>query len=168
MVIPAVFAAGLEPSSGPPLLFETLPVVFSAIPAGDLVATIFFLALALVAFLSAVASVEVVVSALIIRRAWSRNRAVWTTVGAAALLGIPSMLSMDYLMKSDLIWGSTMQPLGSLLALVTVGWCLNRARAFEAAGIAGQSRIGRIWLLWIRFVVPIGVGLALLSGWLSA
>jgi len=167
LVIPAVFAAGLEPTSGPTLLFETLPVVFAAIPAGDLVATIFFFALALVAFLSAVAAIEVLVSPLVIRRGWSRKKAVWTVVTAAALLGIPSLLSIDYLMKSDLIWGSTMQPLGSLMALITVGWCVHRANAFEAAGLTEGSRTGRLWLVWIRFVVPIGVTLALLSGWLA-
>ncbi|MFC1530227.1 sodium-dependent transporter [Gemmatimonadota bacterium] len=168
LVIPAVFAAGLEPASGPPLLFETLPVVFSGIPAGDIIAAFFFLALALVAFLSAVASVEVPVSTLVIRRGWTRKRAVWTVVSITALLAIPSMLSMNYLMKSDLIWGSTMQPLGSLLALIAVGWCMHRSKAFEAAGLAEGSRLGRIWLFWIRFVVPISVGFALLSGWLSS
>jgi NSS family neurotransmitter:Na+ symporter len=167
LVIPAVFSAGLEPTSGPPLLFETLPVVFARIPAGNLVAALFFLALALVAFLSAVAAIEVLVSPLVNRRQWTRPRAVWTVVGAAALLGIPSLLSIEWLMKSDLIWGSTMQPLGSLLALIAVGWCVRRSRAFEAAGLAEGSRLGRLWLLWIRYVVPIGVGLALLSGWLT-
>ena len=33
-IFPAVFALGLRPNSGPGLLFETLPGVFAAMPAG--------------------------------------------------------------------------------------------------------------------------------------
>ena len=36
--MPAVFAFGLNPQSGPGLVFETLPYVFSQMPAGGLVA----------------------------------------------------------------------------------------------------------------------------------
>ena len=94
-------------------------------------------------------------------------RATWTVVAAEVVLGVPSMLSLDYLATSDLIWGSTGQPLGSLLALAGVGWFLGRARALEAAGLAEKSRLGGFWLFWIRYVVPIGVILALISGWID-
>ena len=54
-----------------------------------------------------------------------------------------------------------------LLALVGVGWYLGRARTLEAAGLAEKSRFGGFWLFWIRYVVPIGVILALISGWID-
>jgi len=168
LVIPAVFAVGAEPAAGPPLLFETLPLVFARIPNGLVAAPIFFLALGLVAFLSAVAAVEVLVSALTAYRGWSRARATWTVVVVEALLGIPSMLSLDYLGISDLIWGSTGQPLGSMLALLAVGWCLDRARALESAGLGRSGGLGPLWLFWIRWVVPGGVLIALISGWLDS
>ena len=41
-IIPAVFAFGMNPSSGPPLMFITLPKVFEQMPAGRIVAILFF------------------------------------------------------------------------------------------------------------------------------
>lgn len=167
LVVPAVFAAGIEPSSGPTLLFETLPVVFAAIPQGNVVAAVFFLSLGLVAFLSAVGAVEVLVTAVIDVMGWTRARATWTVVAVEAVLAVPAMLSLEYLAKSDLIWGSTGQPLGSLCALVAVAWCLGRAKALENSGLASRSRLASLWLFWIRYVVPVGVVLALISGWIE-
>ena len=166
LVIPAVFAAGETPTAGPPLLFETLPLVFARVPSGALAAPVFFLALGLVAFLSAVAAVEVLVSSLSAYTGWRRARVAWTVVVVEALLGIPCMLSLDYLALSDLIWGSTGQPLGSILALVAVGWFLDRTRALESAGLRPEG-LGRLWLFWIRWVAPGGVLIALVSGWLD-
>ena len=41
-VLPAVFALGIEPTSGPSLLFITLPGVFGAMPFGGVVGGLFF------------------------------------------------------------------------------------------------------------------------------
>ena len=41
-IMPAVFAFGLDPQSGPGLVFETLPYVFSQMPAGGIIAIVFF------------------------------------------------------------------------------------------------------------------------------
>jgi len=54
-VLPAVFAFGLEPASGPGLLFHTLPQVFASMPAGALFGLLFFAGLLGAAWLSAVA-----------------------------------------------------------------------------------------------------------------
>jgi len=167
LVIPAVFAAGMEPTTGPPLLFHTMPGVFAGLAGGRVFATLFFLALGLMAFLSAVAAVEVLAGALASRLGWSRKRAVWTVVAAEALLGLPAMMSLEYLTTSDLVWGSTGQPFGSLMAVLAVGWALDRSRALEASAL-GEGRLGRSWILWLRWVVPMAVVLALAAGWLES
>lgn len=167
LVIPAVFAAGLEPTTGPPLLFHTLPSVFAGLPGGGALATLFFLALGLVAFLSAVAAVEVLVAPLVGWLGWPRKRAVWTVVGVEAVLGLPAMMSLEYLETSDLIWGSTGQPFGSLMAVLAVGWALDRGRALQESGLA-PGVVGRLWIAWLRFVVPLAVMFALVGGWLES
>lgn len=43
MIMPAVFAYGLNPSSGPSLLFITLPKIFQDMNFGALLSTLFFL-----------------------------------------------------------------------------------------------------------------------------
>ena len=44
VIIPAVFAFGLNPAAGPPLMFITMPEVFKQMPLGQLFAVIFFVA----------------------------------------------------------------------------------------------------------------------------
>ena len=45
VIIPSVFAFGLDPASGPPLLFITLPAIFKVMPFGRLFAILFFISL---------------------------------------------------------------------------------------------------------------------------
>jgi NSS family neurotransmitter:Na+ symporter len=52
VVIPAVFAFGLDPQSGPPLLFITLPAVFKEMAGGQLFAVLFFISLIFAAITS--------------------------------------------------------------------------------------------------------------------
>lgn len=42
-IMPAVFSFGIEPNSGPPLIFITLPSIFQQIPMGRILAVFFFL-----------------------------------------------------------------------------------------------------------------------------
>ncbi|RGX54515.1 MULTISPECIES: sodium-dependent transporter [Anaerotruncus] len=59
-IIPAVFAFGLDPQKGPPLLFITLPKVFAQMPAGRLFAVLFFLSVLFAGITSLVNMFEVV------------------------------------------------------------------------------------------------------------
>ena len=43
VIFPSCFAFGVEPASGPSLVFITLPIVFNAMPLGQLWGTLFFL-----------------------------------------------------------------------------------------------------------------------------
>ena len=45
MIMPAVFAFGLNPSSGPSLLFITVPSIFKSMPYGNILSTLLFLQL---------------------------------------------------------------------------------------------------------------------------
>ena len=44
VIIPAVFAYGLNPASGPPLMFITMPEVFKQMPGGPFFMVVFFAA----------------------------------------------------------------------------------------------------------------------------
>lgn len=168
-ILPAVFAMGIEPTSGPTLLFQTLPRVFANMPGGSFVGGLFFLALFLAAFLSALAAIEVLVNALQIYFGWGRRRAVVLLVAAELVVAMPSMLSSDFLMWNDLIWGSTMQPLGSALTLVALGWFIHRGRALKELVEGSQLRLdsfwAKAWFAWIRWVVPTAILIVLVYGW---
>jgi NSS family neurotransmitter:Na+ symporter len=166
-VIPLVFAHGLSLTEGPPLIFEVLPEAFAALPGGAVFSFIFFSGLGCVAFLSGVAAIEVLVGSLRDERGIARRRTVWWIAGALVAIGYPATVSVEYLMWSDLVWGSTLQPAGSVAAVVAVSWALGHGPALRQLGVAGPvPRWGTLWFYWLRYVVPFGVSAALIAGWI--
>lgn len=167
-VMPAVFATGLSPESGPPLLFEVLPEACLNMPGGLIFAVLFFAGLGCVAFLSGVAAVEVLVGSITDRWGLSRRGTSWAVCMALVVVGLPATQSLDYLFRSDQIWGSTMQPLGSVIAVAALGWGLSRRQTIAqlAAADGEVPRWVGLWYGWLRWVVPIGVLVALASGWI--
>ena len=169
-IFPAVFALGLEPGSGPGLIFETLPRVFGQMPAGNFFGLLFFLALAGAAYLSAVAAFEVLVVGLMDNTKLERRRAGWLVAGVVLLFAVPPMINLRIFIPWDLTFGTGFQTFGALVAAVTVGWALSRADALrqlaeDPAAEAAGSPSTRILYLWIRFVVP-GAIVAVGAWWL--
>lgn len=164
-VLPAAFALGVAPASGPPLLFFTLPQVFARIPGGAIFGPIFFLALFLAAFLSAVAALEVIVNSAMPWTGWGRRRVILAALAIQIPLAVPSMISTDYLAWSDLLWGSTLQPIGSALTLIGLGFFVSRGRALAEAGRGSRRPVGGLWLFWIRWVIPAAIVVVLGWGW---
>ena len=164
-VLPAAFALGVAPASGPALLFFTLPRAFAAMPGGALFGPIFFLALFLAAFLSAVAALEVIVNSAVPWTGWSRRRVIGAALAIQIPLAMPSMVSSSYLAWSDLVWGSTMQPIGSALTLIGLGFFVSRGRALAEAGRGSRRPFGGFWLFWIRWVIPAAILVVLGWGW---
>ena len=160
-IFPAVFALGLEPAAGPGLLFSTLPAVFDGIPAGAFFGLLFFVGLAGAAWLSDIAAFEVLIAGLTDKTTLSRRRAVLGCSIVVFLLAIPTMINMSIFVPWDLAFGSGMQTLGALLAVLTVGWALNRGEVLkQITGSSEQSDSkGFTWLLyiWIRYVIPIAI-----------
>jgi NSS family neurotransmitter:Na+ symporter len=160
-IFPAVFALGLEPGSGPSLLFSTLPETFARMPAGLVFGALFFIALFGAAYLSDVAALEVLIAGLTDTAKMNRRRAVWIAAGAVFVASIPPMINLEVFVPWDLTFGSGMQTLGALLAAVTLGWCLNRSRA-----LAQFAPGSRLLYAWIRFVIPAAI-LSVAAWWLS-
>jgi len=153
-IFPAVFALGLEPASGPALIFSTLPEVFARVGGGHLFGVVFFFSLAGVASLSLIAALEVAIEGLI-ARGWHRGRASWTVGAGVLVLALPPMFNMGIFVPWDLFFGTGMQTFGALMAAITVGWSLNR-RDFLAQVAPGGEPALRYRLLhgWIRWVIP--------------
>lgn len=59
-IMPAVFAFGIEPASGPPLMFITLPQVFAQMPLGNVFAVFFFISVAFAGITSLINMFEAV------------------------------------------------------------------------------------------------------------
>ncbi len=153
-IFPAVFAFGMEPSAGPSLLFSTLPAVFDAIPLGWAFGLVFFLGLFGAAYLSDVAAFEVLVTGLTDNTRISRSRAIWLMAGTVFVFSLPSMVNTRVFVPWDLTFGSGMQTLGSLLAVVSVGWALDRSAALRALSREGSGPAPSWLYYWVRFVIP--------------
>lgn len=163
-IFPAVFALGMEPGSGPGLIFATLPSVFDRVPLGWMFGLVFFVALGGAAFLSAIAALEVLVAGLVDNLQLSRRRATWIMTGAVFVLAVPPMLNMRVFVPWDLTFGAGMQTLGALTAAVTFGWALDRGTALAQLGGDPPGRLSHFLRMWIRFVIP-GAMLAVGAWW---
>lgn len=156
-IFPAVFSFGLEPSSGPSLIFSILPQTFSKMPAGWFFGTLFFSGLFGVAFLSAVAAFEVLVASLIDSKTFTRKKAVWMTCAIVYVLAIPPMVNYKIFLPWDLTFGSGMQVLGSLFAVLAAAWFLKKETVIRDLIFEKSKNAAMILYWWMRIVVPAAV-----------
>jgi NSS family neurotransmitter:Na+ symporter len=164
VIFPLVFSFGLEPASGPGLVFLTLPPVFASLPASSLLASLFFGLLLFAALTSAVSLLEVVVAFVVDEFTVRRATASWGIGLAIFALGIPSALSGDFLGQLDTIANNWMLPIGGVAIAVFAGWILSDAQARSAyGGEEGNLRGFAGWSVCIRYIGPVAVGAILLQ-----
>ena len=161
VIFPAVFAFGLQPGSGPGLLFDTIPRVFARMPLGGLFGFLFFAGLFGAAYLSDVAAFEVLVAGVVDNTKIERPRAIKLMALIVGLVALIPMINLDIFVKWDLTFGSGMQALGALLTVVTAGWFLKRAALLEQLGEAGPVRDTLVFA--IRWVIP--AAMLAVGGW---
>ena len=178
-IMPAVFAFGLNPQSGPGLVFETLPFVFGQMPAGGFVAILFFLALLVAALTSSISMLEVAVAYLVEEKGFSR---VWACVVLFVVCWVVgAVCSLSFGPLSDVKIGggnifdffdnlssNILMTLGSLLTVLFVGWRLKKTDVYDEFTNGGTlSRnaklFGVLWFL-IRYVAPLAIISIFVSG----
>ena len=94
LVMPAVFAFGLDPASGPNLTFITMPYVFAQFSFGQVLAVAFFLCLLFAAITSAVSMLELVVAFLVDELRFGRRSA--CLVSTVALIAVGSLCGLSF------------------------------------------------------------------------
>ena len=178
-IMPAVFAFGLNPQSGPGLVFETLPFVFGQMPAGGVVAILFFLALLVAALTSSISMLEVAVAYLVEEKKFSRLWACVVLFAVCWVVGAICSLSfgpLSYIKIDggnifdffDNLSSNILMTLGSLLTVLFVGWRLKKTDVYDEFTNGGTlSRNARIFgVLWflIRYVCPLAIAAIFISG----
>ena len=136
---------------------EPLPLVFEGIPLGWMFGLLFFLGLFGAGYLSAVAAYEVLVAGLTDNTRITRTAAVWMVSVATFVLALPPSINNQIFVPWDLTFGSGMQTLGALLAVITLGWCVNRADALAELSTHGERPVSPWLLTWIRWGVPTAI-----------
>jgi NSS family neurotransmitter:Na+ symporter len=155
-IVPSTIVFGLELSSGPGLIFGTLPELFAVIPGGRAAGTLFLTALAMMAFLSSIAAFQVLVGAARDSFGFSLRKSLTILGPAQVAIMLPSALNPGIIGTMDLVFGSGMQVLGCGVALVGIGWGLGRktllSQLFGGSDLDGWGP--RSLAIWIRWVVP--------------
>ncbi|OEK00953.1 hypothetical protein BFP97_05265 [Roseivirga sp. 4D4] len=165
-IIPAILVFNLDMTSGPSLLFNTLPELFSQMPMGRFSGSLFLLALTGIAFLSNIAALEVFANALREQNKVkiSKNQIIWLLGGIEAVLIIPSALYPELIGHLDLIFGSGMQTFGSVISIIGLAWFVKRRRALlQVFGEQSKGKIPSIYFLLIKWVIPAILLLILIS-----
>lgn len=178
-IMPAVFAFGLNPQSGPGLVFDTLPYVFGQMPAGGFIAILFFVALMVAALTSSISMLEVAVAYLVEEKKFTRTRACITLFVGCWTVGALCSLSFGPL-SGIRLWGgnlfdffdklssNVLMTLGSLFTVLFVGWCMKKTDVYDEFTNGGSlSRSARIFgVLWflIRYVAPMVIIAIFISG----
>lgn len=156
-IFPAVFSFGLEPGSGPGLIFMTLPKTFALMPLGWLFGILFFAGLFGIAYLSDVAAFEVLVGGIVDNTRIPRKKAVFIICGTVFILSLPPMVNNRIFIPWDLAFGSGMQALGSLLAVITAVWFINRSEALKELAAGPDKAFLRALYWWMRIAVPLAI-----------
>ena len=145
-IMPAVFAAGIEPAAGPSLVFETLPVIFSRM--GVVLPIIFFLAILIAALSSSISMLEVVVAWLVDQKGMRRSYAVLAVFAAAAALGSACAVVPRVFSSCDFFSSNVLMMIGALAFALIVGWKMPREEVLR------HVRFEFVYSL-IRYVAPI-------------
>jgi NSS family neurotransmitter:Na+ symporter len=178
IIFPALFTFGLDPAQGPALAFVVLPQAFSQITGGAWIGAAFFILLTIAALTSTVSLLEVTVAFAVQRFGWSRLRA---SVGLGSLvfvLGIPASLGFGpwaaasvggrgILGLMDFVAADILLPLNGLLLALFLGWIWKRGDAIAAVDLE-RSRLGRLWRLSLRYLVPLLIAAVLINAVLGA
>lgn len=158
VVIPAVFAFGLDVGSGPPLMFITLPAVFQQIPFGALFAVIFFIAVIFAAVTSLMNLFETPIEALQSELKLSRRTSVCIValIAAAVAVFIESGDTVGAWMDAVSIY---IIPLGALIAAVMFFWICPKGYAREQIQMGREKKIGK-WLEPVTKYLFVGITFA--------
>lgn len=131
IIIPACFAFGVQPDSGPALIFITLPNIFNNMAFGRIWGGAFFLFMSFAALTTVVAVFENIVSYAIDLLGWERKKAVIVNIFVLIILSLPAILGFNVLSNiqplgegsnimdlEDFIVSNHILPLGSLVYLM--------------------------------------------------
>ena len=170
----------MEPNGGPGLLFETIPLVFSKLPAGSVLLAAFFILAAISATTAMISIVEVVIAFFSEELGFSRTKAV--IINAITIICIGAIATISYDKNSaigkihilnnnffdlfDSISSHYLLPLGGLLIAVLVGYFVPKESVRSILSNNGKLKnatLINIFLIVVRFITPILIILIFLN-----
>ena len=169
MIFPSLFSAGLQPDSGPSLVFKTLPIAFSRMGFGNFFAVVFFSLLLIAALTTSITIYQVIISVLYEKFHIRLKVAIFITLAFVYIFGnLPCVLSTGVLSDVqilgrsvfdafDFISGNICFVLTALGCCIYVGYVLKNDAKLELQNgqKAAYSHLVNIWYNYVRYIVPI-------------
>ena len=173
MIFPAAFSVGVNPDSGPSLIFITLPNVFNeafaSMPVvGYVISVLFYALLVLAALTSTISMHEIGTAFFYEERKITRKKGAWIETVVCCIIGIFCSLSQgavpelvicgkDFLGWCDNLTAQLLMPLGSFLTCLFLGWYVPKKLVRDEFTNWGtlKGTLFPIFLFMIRFVSPI-------------
>jgi len=166
-IFPIVFANGLEPGSGPGLIFQTLPIAFGHMPGGILFSTLFFILLSFAAWTSAISLIEPAITWLVENRNLTRLKACVLTGSITWFVGLGTVFSFNigkeftlfdktFFDLLDYLTANIMLPLGGLAMAIFVIWVMPKTSVIDELKMGQGIQFG-LWFTLVKFVTPIAV-----------
>ena len=180
MIFPAAFSVGVQPDSGPSLIFITLPNVFQQAFAsfpwnGYIISCLFYALLVFAALTSTISMHEIGTAFFHEELHLPRNRATWIltvvcsliavfcslSVGAYTDLQVFGMSLMDF---CDFLTAKLMLPTGAFLTSIVMGWLVDRQMVKDEFTNHGtiQGSFFTAYMFSIRYIVPLCILLVFL------
>ena len=176
VIFPTLFAFGIEPNSGPGLLFVTMASLFKEIPFGMFLGGLFFFLVFIAAFTSIIGLLEAVISTAMDSFKISRLKSVLLCVSLTFILSVPNVLGfsewshiqvfgMSIFGFFDFLSAKILLPLGGLLISVYVAhiWGFNKFMDETNRG-SENLKVTPIWGPVMKFLIPIIILVILIYG----
>ncbi len=176
VIFSIVFTYGMEPGSGPKLMFQTLPALFSKDVSGSYIAISFFGLVLFAALTSSVSLLQVVVSYFEETSKLSRKTLISLISLSIFSLGILSALSTNVLADFYVIEGNTffdtfdklsshyLLPIGGFLMAIFFGWKVDPNHIKEIFQKHPKTRFYFFVLLWSnRILAPMAIFIMILN-----
>ena len=167
VIFPAVFSVGIEPSSGPSLVFITLPGIFNSMPLSMVWSSVFFLLLVVAALTSTISLHEVITAYMHEEWHMSRRAAAWATTGSCMALAAVASLSLGLLDgwrifglsvfdSLDFLTANILLPAGGFFTCIFVGWRLDQKVLKGQISNDGELkfRIYGVFIFLLRYICP--------------
>lgn len=172
-IFPIVFANQLEPTMGPGLIFQTLPIAFGQMAGGWLFGMLFFVLVFFAAITSSIALIEPAVAWFSENAGLSRERASIYAGFTCWLFGLGTVFSFNVWSEVkwfgktifelvDFLTANLMLPIGGVLVAVFAGWIMPR-KICEAELEMGEGSGFDLWRVLVRYVAPVGVAIVFLD-----
>ena len=175
-IFPAVFSFGISPTSGPELVFLTLPNVFAQMTGGYIISVVFFFLLFVAAITSSISLLEVIVLYMTEELRLSRKRAIFYTASAITVTGSLCALSMmpgsklsvagmNLFDLCDQLSSNMLMPLGGLLIVLFTGWVFSpvKFRNEFTSNLQYGVKIFPLIRFLIKFVIPVVIAILFLN-----